>query len=237
MPQGMAGIVIAAMIAAAAATLVWGAAILARGPRSDGKLLVTCFLLQLPVSAMTFHFVRAPLDRAVHGLLGDGAHYAWGRLLYAPITEEPAKLWPLLVPWIARRVTRSNATRVAAALGLGFGVGEIGLLAELIHTNPRVAGLAWHEFTGFMVERFLMCLVHGLLTAMALLGWKAWRIGLAGGLAIAVALHLAVNLPIAAVHAGWFGSDPTLVSHLMLVWNLAFFIAALVVLLVLDGKR
>jgi hypothetical protein len=233
----MPGIVIAALIAAAAATLVWGAAILARGPRGDARFLVTCFLLQLPVSAVAYHLVRAPLDRAVHELLGDGSLYAWGRLLYAPITEEPAKLWPLLIPWIARRVTRSNAMRVAAALGLGFGVGEIGLLADLIRANPRVAGLAWYEFTGFMVERFLMCLVHGLLTAMALLGWKAWRIGLAGGLALAVALHLAVNLPIAATHAGWFGSDPVLLGSLLSMWNVAFFIAALVVLLVLDGKR
>ncbi len=233
----MSGIVIAALIAATAATLVWGAAILARGQRSDRRLLALCFVLQLPMSAVAYHLVRTPLDRAVHGLLGDGALYAWGRLLYAPVTEEPAKLWPLLIPWIARRVTRSNAARVAAALGLGFGVGEIGLLADLIRVNPRVAGLAWHELTGFMVERFLVCLVHGLLTAMALLGWKAWRIGLAGGLALAILLHLAVNLPIAAVHAGWFGTEPATLTVLMSVWNAAFFIAALVVLLVLDGKR
>lgn len=233
----MPGIVIAALVAAAAAKLVWGAAVLVRGPRGEGRLLALCFLLQLPVSALAYYLVRAPLDRAVHGLLGDGSLYAWGRLLYAPITEEPAKLWPLLIPWIARRVTRSNATRIAAALGLGFGVGEIGLLADLIRASPRVVGLAWYEFTGFMVERFLVCLVHGLLTAMALLGWKAWRIGLAGGLALATLLHLVVNLPIAAVHAGWFGTEPAMLTVLMSVWNAAFFIAALLVLLVVEQKR
>lgn len=232
----MSGIVLAALVAAAAATLVWGSVILRRAAAADRRMLVMCFLLQLPMSAAAFYLVRVPLDDAMRGLLGDGLVMRWGRMLFAPLTEEPAKLWPLLIPWIAAGVSRRNATHVAAALGLGFGVGEIGVIADFIRSSGQGSALPWYVFTGFMVERFMVCLMHGLLTAMAVLGWKSWRIGLGGGIALAMLLHLALNFPIAAAHAGWLGSDPTLVATLMSLWNAGYFIAALLVLVVLDNR-
>jgi len=233
----MPGIVIAAIVIAVAATAAYGGVLLWRAPRAERPLLVLCYALQLPMSVAAFYLVRTPLDQAVvHPLLGDGAVYWWGRVLYAPLTEEPAKLWPLLLPWIARQVTRENATRVAMALGLGFGVGEIGFIAHLVLGNPQARGLAWYEFAGFMNERFLVCLIHGLFTAMVLLGWKRWRIGFAGGLALAMLLHLLGNLPILVGQAGLLGSDPAIAALLISLWIAAFWIAAAILLLVGDAR-
>lgn len=215
---------------------VWGAIFLWRAPSVERRLLVACFVLQLPVSAAAFYIVRMPLDRAIHALLGDGAIYQWGRLLYAPLTEEPAKLWPLLIPWIASRATRDNAVRIAAVLGLGFGVGEIGFLAGSIAATPQAASVPWYAYTGFGIERFMVCLIHGLLTAMTMLGWKRWRIGWLGGMVIGMALHLALNSPIALAGIGWLGTDPSVVVSLLLLWVVLYFLVAIMVLLIFDMR-
>lgn len=232
----MPGIVITAIGVAVVATLLYGGVLLWRAPRAERPLLALCYVLQLPMSAAAFYLVRTPLDQVVvHPLLGDSAIYWWGRVLYAPLTEEPAKLWPLLVPWIATRITRENATRVAMALGLGFGVGEIGFVAHLVLGDPRLAALSWYEFGGFINERFLVCLIHGLFTAMALLGWKRWRIGFAGGLALAMLLHLLGNLPILLGAAGLLG-DPAVRGVIISLWIAVFWLAAAVLLLVGDPR-
>jgi hypothetical protein len=232
----MSGIIIAALITAAATTGVWGSVILLRAGRPQWDLLALCFLLQLPMSAATFYAIRVPIDGVLHVLLNGNALYGWAKLFYAPLTEEPAKLWPLLLPWIATRVSRGNAAHVAAALGLGFGVGEIGLLAQLISAVPQTAGRAWYELSGFIVERFMVCLIHGLLTAMAVFGWKCWRIGFGGGLAIGMALHFALNFSIAVAGFGWLGADHAVAMVILSLWNLAFFVAAILVLLVLNTR-
>jgi hypothetical protein len=232
----MPGIFVAAAITAGVATAFWGAAILLRATAGPRHLLILCFLLQLPVSVLAYHAVRIPLDHAIHAVLGDSILYQWGRLLYAPLTEEPAKLWPLIIPWIATRVRRENAAHVAAALGLGFGVGEIGLIADIIHRSPSSAGVPWFAYGGFAVERFMVCLVHGLLTSMALFGWKCWSMRLAGGLAIGMALHFSLNFPIAIARVGWLGTHPAVASTLLLLWIVAFFMAAVVVLLIIDAR-
>jgi hypothetical protein len=233
----MPGIVIAALIVAGAATFLYGGVLIWRAAPAERRLLVACYVLQLPVSMAMFYLVRLPLDRAVvHPLLGDGTVYWWGRLLYAPLTEEPGKLWPLLIPWIARAVTAENATRVAMALGLGFGVGEIALIADFVLASPDMAALPWHQFGGFVSERFLVCLIHGLFTAMALLGWKRWRAGFAGGLALGMLLHLLGNLPILLAAAGLLGSEPTLRAAIIQLWIVAFWIAAAMLLLVGDRR-
>jgi len=233
----MPGIVITAIGVAVAATLLYGGVLVWRAPRAERPLLVLCYLLQLPVSAAAFYLVRVPLDEhLVRPLIGGTEVYWWGRVLYAPLTEEPGKLWPLLIPWIATQVTRENATRVAMALGLGFGVGEIGFVASLVLGSPEVAARAWYEFGGFINERFLVCLIHGLFTSMTLLGWKRWRIGFAGGLALSMLLHLLGNLPILLGARGLLGGDPMVSAIIIQLWVVAFWIAGAVMLLILDPR-
>jgi hypothetical protein len=122
------------------------------------------------------------------------------------------------------------------ALGLGFGVGEIFFIADLVLANPQMAALPWYDFGGFINERFLVCLIHGLFTSMTLLGWKRWPLGFGGGLALGMLLHLLGNLPILLAAAGLLGSDPTFRSILIQLWVVGFFIAAVVVLLIRDKR-
>jgi hypothetical protein len=234
----MPGIVITAIGVAVVATLFYGGVLLWRAPREERPLLVLCYLLQLPMSAAAFYLVRVPLQRyALDPLLGGNEIYWWARgLLSAPLTEEPAKLWPLLLPWIATRVTRENATRVAMALGVGFGVGEAGLIASFVLGSAEHAARPWYEFGGFLSERFLVCLIHGLFTAMVLLGWKRWRIGFAGGLALGMLLHLLANMPILLGARGLLGSNPIVGAIIVQLWVIAFWIAAWVVLLIRDSR-
>jgi hypothetical protein len=233
----MPGIVITAIGVAIAATLLYGGVLVWRAPREERPLLVLCYLLQLPMSAATFYLVRVPLDQQlVHPWLGDSAIYWWGRVLYAPLTEEPAKLWPLLIPWIASRVTRDNATRVAMALGLGFGVGEVGFIANVVLGDAQMAAAPWYQFTGFISERLLVCLIHGLFTAMTLLGWKRWRIGFVGGLALGMLLHFLGNAPILVAAAGLLGSNQMVVATILQLWVVGFWVAAMILLLVSDPR-
>jgi hypothetical protein len=234
----MPGIVITAIGVAIAATLLYGGVLVWRAPREERPLLVLCYVLQLPMSFAAFAFVRGPLQAYVFdALFGRNEIYLWARgLLSAPLTEEPAKLWPLLIPWIATRVTRDNAARVATALGLGFGVGEIGLVANFVLANPRLAAAPWSDFWPFVNERFLVCLIHGLFTSMALLGWRRWPIGFAGGLALAMLLHFLGNAPILLAGAGLLGDNPAVVGLVLQFWVIAFWIAAVVRLLIMDPR-
>jgi hypothetical protein len=234
----MPGIVIAAIGAALMATLLYGGVLIWRAPREERPLLLLCYVLQLPMSIGAFYLVRTPLQQYVFDpAFGGNAIYQWARgLLSAPLTEEPAKLWPLLIPWIAARVTRDNAARVAVALGLGFGVGEIALIAIFVLGSPQMAAAPWDQFFPFINERFLVCLIHGLFTSMALLGWKRWRIGFAGGLALAMLLHFLGNAPILLAGAHLLGDNPMVAALVLQFWVIGFWIAALVRLLILDPR-
>ncbi len=82
-------------------------------------------------------------------------------LLYAPLTEEPAKWLPLLLPFIRSELRKENAAAFALAVGLGFGVGEICFLANQLGRVPEIAALPFWHLGGFISERALVCLLHG----------------------------------------------------------------------------
>lgn len=229
----LAGIDVAAIVTAAVALMLYGGVLLWRAPAAERLLLALCVVIELPMNPLAYHLVRMPLDAWIRPQIGDTALYWWGRLLYAPLTEEPAKLAALLVAWIAARVDGANATRVALALGLGFGLGEIQLVASFVHADPQLSALPWSAFGGFIFERLQVCLIHGLFTAAALLAWRCWRIGLAAGLAIAMALHGIANLPILLAAAGWLG-EPASRAALLSAWVAGLWIVAGYVLLVRD---
>lgn len=229
------GIIIAALITALLCLGVYGTVLWVIAPRDERLLLLLFLLLQLPVSVATFYLVRRPLDGLIHGLLGDAGIYRWVTTLYAPLTEEPAKLWPLLLLPLARRVGRDNAVRVGVALGLGFGLGEIALVAKFVLDAPQFAGLPWYSFGGFINERFMVCLAHGGFTTMAICGWRRWRIGLPGGLLIAMSLHFLANIAIPLVRVSPLGRNEALAGTLLSLWVTLFWMAFIVLLPVLNG--
>ena len=213
---------------------IGAAVLLASTSKADWRLLAFAFLGTLPMCALAFFVVRMPLDRIVDwALLGHYKVYRFLTTTYAPLTEEPAKLWPLLIPFFARKVNRRNAVPVAAALGLGFGVGEAWFVASQTLNSPEIALLPWYYLSGFMIERCLVCLMHGAFTSLVVVqierGW-GWRLLGFGG---AAAMHYSVNFPIyLATLVPW-------VQGLIGLWVLVWFAIGLVLLVVLGlrGRR
>ena len=166
----MDGIYIAAIIVTFLSVATIGGILLWKSPRKEYPLLVSAFLLLLPMSPMAFYLVRLPLDGWLQGLLGrtSETYERLSALLFAPITEEPIKLWILLIPWFLSRLDSKNTIRLAMVIGLGFGVGEIWFLATELAKNPRIASLPWYMLGGYMQERFMVCVMHGVFTAVAL---------------------------------------------------------------------
>ena len=94
---------------------------------SDRRWLLLAMGALMPMCAITYHLVRVPIDHAgVRGWLGtETLAYRLATTLYAPLTEEPSKLWPLLIPVFCRTITYKNVLTIAVALGFGFGLGEL----------------------------------------------------------------------------------------------------------------
>jgi RsiW-degrading membrane proteinase PrsW (M82 family) len=119
--------------------------------------------------------------------------FQWMISLYAPLTEEPAKLVPLLIPAIRRDTSPANFARYALAIGLGFAIGEMWFVADRIARVPAYASLPWYQFGGYVGERLMTCVFHSALVVVAL--WQLGRrfvVGVAG----AMALHWLGNFPI-----------------------------------------
>jgi len=222
------GIYVAAIIATAVALLVFGIYVLFRAPRKERPLLIAATLLNVPFSPLAFHLVRMPLDRVIGKFLAAYPDvFLFVKTFYAPLTEEPAKLWLLLLPWFVRKIRRENAGRVAMALGLGFGVGEIWLLAQMIASSPSLASYPWYYFGGFIGERFMVCLMHGAFTAAAL--WRLRR-GFVLGLLTAMALHYLGNFPIYLAAIDALGLGKTVWQYVLSIWIVLYFLLMLTVL-------
>ena len=112
-------------------------------------------------------------------------------------------------------------------IGIGFGMGEIVFLSQRIAADPQTLTMPWYLSSGFMVERFMVSLIHSalvLIAADALCSRKLW------GLILAPVVHFLVNLPIYLSRQ--YPLDPMGVLWGQLLWlsNILFFIGALVYL-------
>lgn len=218
------GVVIASLLAATLSTALYGSGFWRLAPSEDRPALLLAFFCTLPMCVLVFYGVRLPLKELIDPVMSPSMK-PWLNLIYAPLTEEPAKLIPLLIPAFRPAATPANAVRIGYALGLGFGVGEIGLIAWFSLQNPTIAVMSWWMLGGLITERFFVCLIHGLFTSMVLCGWKRWGYGLAGGLVLAMLLHLLGNAPIVvAPRIPWLSAYAGL---LIFLWVIGLWFAAL----------
>jgi hypothetical protein len=217
----------ACAITIAAALAIATALLFRLCPRGERTRAALCFALILPMSWAMFHLVRQPADAWLTPRFGKSEPFWWLRMAYAPLTEEPAKLWPLLLPMVRRWITRENLARYALALGLGFAIGEMFTVAGLVvKAQPKVAAMPWYLLSGFIVERLMTCAIHPAMTALALYGWRRGA-GFALGLLAAMAAHFAGNVPIGMAQRGWLGHNLVATQTLLSLWVLACFVAAL----------
>lgn len=200
-----------------------------RANKHDYKLLLILFLLELPMAFAAFYLVRMQLlDGAVKYLFGSNVElYGFLKNFYAPLTEEPAKLLPLLIPALRKKITKENFVMAALALGLGFGIGEIWLVGNFVAQNQQFAGLPWYYFTGFMNERFMVCVVHAGMTSFALSRLdNKFVLGLLGSMA----MHFAGNFLIylSRINFPAFGAETW--QAILGLWVVIFFIAIILML-------
>ncbi|HJK91675.1 MAG TPA: hypothetical protein RMH85_05185 [Polyangiaceae bacterium LLY-WYZ-15_(1-7)] len=258
------GYAIAAAVAVALALAVLVPVIRAASRPAQRRQLLLFGALQLPMAALLLYGVRGPLLRPLWRALAErfdpsgaealAAHapdaLARSPLLAAllaieaPLSEELGKVFPLLLVWAvpawrARLAPAHEGARVplAMAVGLGFGLGEIVLLAHLGSASPAVRDLPWHALSGFIGERAIVCFLHGALTAAAIhqLGRGAGRLAL--GLFASMALHALLNLPVILGEVGAFGlakKDWLVVSA---IWLQLFLLGALAALRLAHTRR
>ena len=224
----MPNIYIMAIITTALSLGILGSIIFARADRKDRLLLAVAIIAQLPMCALAFYLVRMPVDGLLRNWLGGSSGtYGFLTTFYAPLTEEPAKLLPLLIPWFLRGIEEKNRVRVAMALGLGFGIGEMWVVAHWISASPEFSGLPWYMFTGYLGERFMVCIMHGAFTAMALHRLhRGFVIGVLG----AMFLHYIGNFPIYLGGINLWGLGEANWTTIVSLWIMLYFFAMMALL-------
>jgi hypothetical protein len=218
----MLGIHIAAIIAAVLALCgVGGIILLTIGPR-ERLLMAVLILVELPASWLGVACLRPAIDGLLGALSPDPETLQFLRVWYAPLTEEPLKLLPLLVPFVFHRVDARNGVVAGLALGLGFGIGEIGYLASVWAKVPQYAALGPAHFSGFILERLQACIFHSAMTATVV--WQ-WLRGARWGILVAIAIHFALNFPIYLRNQGAFELTRAVLTDIVFVWFSAATIA------------
>lgn len=221
----MHGIYFAAILTTGIALAIFGTVIRKMRLPANERWLWLAMLIVLPMEPLAFYLVRVPLDQWLAGRLVHGsAIYQWLITLYAPLTEEPAKLVPLLIPAIRRDISEKNFARYALAIGLGFAIGEMWFIAERIARVPEFAHTPWYQFGGFVSERLMTCVFHSAFIAVVL--WRLrsrFLLGLAG----AMALHWLGNFPIFLLSWDVGGLGKVFWTVAVQLWIVTYLIGAL----------
>ncbi len=195
-----------------------------RADKADYKFLVILFLIELPMAFVAYYLIRMPLvDNAFKFIFSFNPEvYGFMRNFYAPLTEEPAKLLPLLIPVLRHKITKENFVMVALAQGLGFGVGEIWLVGNFIAQSGQFADMPWYYFTGFLNERFMVCIVHAGMTSFALSRLNnKFILGLLGSMG----LHFIGNFPLYLYKINFPAFGPEAWQAIVSIWIILFFFA------------
>lgn len=166
----------------------------------DKKWFILFFLLQIPASYLTWVLVRVPYEAWYSEIFVRGElWWIFVKAFEAPLTEELAKLLPVLIfaAWMLKGLTKKRAVFLGMALGLGFGLGEVWALVYLnVTTNAEILAYPWYAFLSAIAERLMASFIHGAMTGFALYGIvQGWFRGVFGVLT-AMCTHFLLNFPI-----------------------------------------
>jgi RsiW-degrading membrane proteinase PrsW (M82 family) len=218
------GILIAAIITTVLAIVLIGLLIRKLSPTAPRWLLILAFLSALPAQPVAFYFIRQPLHELLTQWLPAGALLTAISLFYAPVIEEPAKWFSLVLPSLRRKLTPENAVAIALTIGLGFGIGELWFIAERLSHSPLLASYPFYYFNGFLTERLMVCFLHGAFIALFFKhyaeGRAVWPAALLG-----VALHFALNFPIYFSQINLFGLGQNIWAQLLVIYIALFTLA------------
>jgi uncharacterized membrane protein YhfC len=195
------GIYIMATITVLVSAGTWGGLVYSISNHNSRFLWL--LLLGLPLSAVVNVAIKQPLAILVGHLTGAITRLPlaapWWFLLFlimlAPIFEEAIKVVPLMLPPVRHLLVNAEAALlVGMMLGISFGLGEAIFIAYGIAQIPAYANLPWYLFTGYAIERWIACLLHGVMTATFVLGLHRGGRWAAFGYLAAVGLHALFNL-------------------------------------------
>ena len=231
----MPGIYITAILTSAIAVVIFGTLIHKLRLPANERLLWLAAGIVLPLQPLAFYFIRVPLDHWLIAQLGStSATYQWLTTFYAPLTEEPAKLVPLLIPAIYRDISTTNFVRYALAIGLGFAIGEVWFIADRVAQAPSLGALPFYQFGGYVSERLMVCVFHTAFVSVTL--WRLRR-RFAFGLAGAMALHWLGNFPIFLMARNIGGLGHAFWTVAVQLWLLLYFVGALALLCYFGFRR
>ena len=225
MPQ----IYIAAIGVTVLVTIIYAVLFLRIPPKELRWPLLLLALFELPLQPLALYFVRRPLDGVLVSAMGKTALYHFVTVWYAPVTEELAKLLPVIVFFAFNRIDKANLRSWMLAIGFGFGIGEAWLIASRIAVVPEYAHFQWYEFGGFYFERILVCFIHGGMTGAGLLlsiGRGRWVLGTL----LAMTLHFFGNAPIYLLGPLVWNVNPAIAAQIMTLWTLLYFAGAVLLL-------
>jgi uncharacterized membrane protein YhfC len=228
-------IYIMASITLAVSAVFWGGLIyLFTGHQ---KCYFWLLLLGLPLSAIANLILKRQavvlVGQAFHvppglGLASPAWFLAFGVLL-TPLVEEPIKVLPLLLRSAWRMVSsRTSALWMGFVLGISFGLGEALFLAYAIAENPAYASLPWYAYTGYFNERLMTCFVHGVFTAIVVIGIKRGGRYILYGLFSAMSLHLFLDAPVVMYQFKWISME---------VYNLSFLVPLIMLAVIFERMR
>lgn len=219
--------VIAAIITSIFSACVIGGFLFHGKSPDERRAYIPLILMMLPMSALAYFAVRLPLDSIVHSAMTQHADaHLFIKTFYAPFTEEPAKLWPLLIPFFFKRIGAQNIFYAAIAVGLGFGIGEAWTVGYIFSQNPQTIVYPWYMLTGYMFERFSVCILHAAFTCAAM-HFIIRKKMIIPGLLAGMSLHYLGNFPIylARIDAFHLGKDSWKTA--LLIWTNLYLIAAI----------
>lgn len=230
----MPDIMIAASITTALALALIGGILLKGADKEELPVLAAVALLALPMNPAAYNFVRLPLDAHMKvWFFSDPGLYRFLTTFYAPLTEEPAKLWMLLIPWIYNRINGKNFWKFALAIGLGFGIGEAWLIAGFLRESGLVGQYRWYQLGGYMSERLMVCAFHAAFTSLSLFALRRFFVlGLAGSMF----LHWLGNFPIYLARRDLWHLGQGFWQPALGYWIIVYFIAMVIMYVMLANR-
>ena len=224
----MHGIYLMAALTILCSTLLWGGLLYVLSGRVHRYLWL--LLPGLPLSALANLWIKRPLAVTVSQAAGIEPVFNLGQPLWfllflwflSPLVEEAIKLLPLALPPIRAFLSGDLAALwTGMALGISFGLGEAAYLAYGVAQSPQYAGMPWYMFTGYFGERLQVCLVHGVMTAVAVYGLRRGKRQALVAYLVAVAMHALVNAGVVLLQLGlipaWATQASLLASMVLLL--------------------
>ncbi len=181
-----------------------------RWGRLDIKKVLLVLASATPLSAIVNIGIKRPVILYLFNAIGAShdastwpAYVLIVSLLVVGLSEEAIKMAPAIIPFISKILSKSRYYKLAFSwiMGVGFGLGEAYYIAYAISLNPVYSGYPYYYFTGYMNERIVTCLVHGMLTVIALYGWPSPK-KIIGTYFIASIIHAAIDIPPALYQIG-----------------------------------